>query len=69
MDRVDTITATLTKETSIQQVEGETLVSPTTRFLPYSHPDVRKSTTGNWLVQPSVAPPVVKVRNYLYFLL
>lgn len=70
MDRVDkTIKATLTKKTSIQQVEvGTLLVSQTTRFPSYSHPDARESTTGNWLELQSVAPPVVKVSKTISFL-
>lgn len=65
MDRVGTtITAILTRKTTTQQVgEGTLLISLTTRYRSYSHPDVKESTIGNWPVLQSAVPPVVKVRQ------
>ena len=66
MDREDTtMTPTLTRKTSILPVGAGTLLpSPTTRSPSFSRPDGRESTTGNWPVLQSAAPPVVKVSHH-----
>lgn len=57
-----TITPTFTRRTSTQQAGGGiSLLSPTTRCQSPSRPDMRESTTGNWLVRQTAVRRVVKV--------